>query len=202
MSSDMSSETPTQLPDPDSAPAATHQTVPAQPVSHHVPSNVASALAVIMILLALIGAGATLANVGWAERYWLFLVPIYGVICTFAAWFHTRRIDWTVIRQLLHWSAVALVIVVDFKYIERSGELTSVATGLSSLLLLALGCLLAGIHLQWMFALVGLLLLATAIFISVAQEYMALVILVGLALIAVILVAHHFARKWRIGQTG
>lgn len=184
----MSSETPTNLP----VSGSTHQTTP-----HHVPRNVATTLAVIMMLLALIGAGASLANLGWTERYWLYLVPVFGLICTIAAWFHTRRFDRTVLRQILHWLAVGAVIAVNYRYLSRSGEQTSGATGLSSLLILALGCLLAGIHLEWTFALVGLLLLLIAIFVSVAQEYMALALLVGFALIAVILVVHHFTQKWQ-----
>ncbi len=67
---------------------------------------------------------------------------------------------------------------------------------MSTLLILALGCLLAGVHLEWMFALVGLFLLAIAIMVSVAQEYMALVLLIGAALIAIVLAGHHFAKKW------
>ncbi len=182
----MSSETPANFPDPASVPGATHR----------VPNGVASALAVIMILLALVGAGASLANLSWTERYWLYLVPIFGLICTIAAWFHTRSFDRTVFRQILHWLAVGVVIAVDFRYLSRSGEQTSGATGLSSLLILALGCLLAGIHLEWTFALVGLLLLMTAIIVAVAQEYIALVLLIGFVLIAIILTLYYLKKKW------
>jgi hypothetical protein len=161
-----------------------------------VPITIAAMFAVAMIVLALIGAGATLANVSWAERYWLWLVPIFGVICTLAAWMRTGTLDRTVIRQVLHWLAVGITIAIDFSFFRRSGEQTSITTSLSSMLLLALGCLLAGIHLEWSFALVGLLLLATAVVIAVAQEYMALVIVLGLLLIAVVLIGQHLMRKW------
>jgi hypothetical protein len=161
-----------------------------------VPVTIAAILAAIMMLLALIGAGVTLANVAWAEKYWLTLVPIFGLICVAAAWAQTRTLDRAVIRQVLHWLAVALIIAVNFSIFRRSGEQTSIATGLSTLLILALGCLLAGVHLEWMFALVGLFLLAIAIMVSVAQEYMALALLVGAALIVIVLVGHHFAKKW------
>ena len=191
----MSSETPENLPDPDSASSQMHYSADGTP-PHHVPSNVAAILAVIMMLLALIGAGASLANLSWTERYWLYLVPVFGLICTIAAWFHTRSIDRTVLRQILHWLAVGVVVAVNYRYLSRSGEQTSGATGLSSLLILALGCLLAGIHLEWTFALVGLLLLLTAIIVAVAQEYMALVLLIGFLLIAVILVVYYLKRKW------
>jgi hypothetical protein len=161
-----------------------------------IPVTMAAILAAIMMLLALIGAGATLANVTWAEKYWLWLVPVFGAICTLAAWLRTRTLDRTVIRQVLHWLAVGVTIAIDFSFFRRSGEQTSIATGLSSLLILALGCLLAGIHLEWSFALVGLLLLATAIVVAVAQEYMALVIVLGLLLIVAVVIGHHVVRKW------
>jgi hypothetical protein len=170
--------------------------MPEPETSLPVPANVAAILAAIMMLLALIGAGVTLANVAWAEKYWLTLVPVFGLICIAAAWTRTRTLDRTVTRQVLHWLAVAITIAVNFSFFRRSGEQTSVATGLSTLLILALGCLLAGVHLEWMFALVGLFLLAIAIMVSVAQEYMALALLVGAALIVIVLVGHHFAKKW------
>jgi hypothetical protein len=161
-----------------------------------VPITIAAILAIVMIVLALIGAGATLANVSWAEQYWLWLVPVFGVICTITAWMRTRTLDWTVLRQVLHWLAVGVTIAIDFSFFRRTGEQTSITTSLNSLLLLALGCLLAGIHFEWSFALVGVLLLATAFTVAVAQEYMALVMLLGALLIVAVLVGHHLVRKW------
>jgi hypothetical protein len=168
----------------------------AEPTSEGPSLTISAIFAVVMMVLALIGAGVTLANVSWAEKYWLTLVPIFGLICIAAAWAQTRTLDRAVIRQVLHWLAVALTIAVDFSIFRRTGQQTSIATGLNSLLILALGCLLAGIHLEWMFALVGLLLLAIAVMVSVAQEYMALVVLIGAVLIVAVLVGHHFVKKW------
>ena len=169
----------------------------AEPKGPAVSLAVSAIFAAIMMVLALIGAGVTLANVTWAENYWLTLVPIFGLICIAAAWSQTRTLDRTVIRQVLHWLAVALTIAINFSIFRRSGEQTSIATGLTTLLILSLGCLLAGVHLEWMFALVGLLLLAIAVMVAVAQEYMALVALIGAVLIVAVLVGHHFVRKWR-----
>ena len=66
----------------------------------HVPTNVAQVIAVIMVVLALVGAGITLTNAAWAEKYWLILVPTYGLLCTFAAWYHARALDRMVARQI------------------------------------------------------------------------------------------------------
>ena len=158
--------------------------------------TVAAIFAVAMMVLALIGAGVTLANVSWAEKYWLWLVPVFGLICTLAAWMRTGTLDRTVIRQVLHWLAVGVTIAIDFSFFRRSGEQTSIATRLSSMLLLALGCLLAGIHLEWMFALVGLLLLATAIVVARRAGIYGAGVPDRALLIAVVLVGQHFVRKW------
>jgi hypothetical protein len=68
--------------------------------TRHVPTNVAQVIAVIMVVLALAGVGITLTNAAWAEKYWLILVPTYGLLCTFAAWYHARALDRMVARQI------------------------------------------------------------------------------------------------------
>jgi hypothetical protein len=154
-------------------------------------------MAIAMVLLAMVGAAVTLADAAWARTYWLTLVPIFGVMCTVAAWDDTRALDRMVVRQILHWLSVGLAIILDFNFLQARGEQTAAATGLSSLLILALGCLLAGIHLDWLFAAVGLLLLLMVVIVSVAQEYLALVFLAGVLIIALLLGAQWFTRRMR-----
>jgi hypothetical protein len=137
-------------------------------------------MAGLMALLALVGTGITLADASWAQTYWLTLVPIYGALCVFAAWHSTGRLTGSVLRQILHWLSVAAAIALDFTLLRR-GEQAAAGAGLSSLLILALGCLLAGIHLEWLFALVGLLLLAIFAVVSTAQQYVTVVFLVAAA---------------------
>jgi hypothetical protein len=151
----------------------------------------AGVLAGVMALLALIGTAVTIADVGWARTYWLILVPIYGVLCVFAAWYRTGHFTGSVIRQILHWLSVALAIALDFALLRR-GEQAATGAGLSSLLILALGCLLAGIHLEWLFAIVGLLLLAIFTVVSIASQYMAVIFLITAAVVLV------FAAYWAI----
>jgi hypothetical protein len=148
-------------------------------------------MAGLMALLALIGTGVTVADASWARSWWLSLVPVYGVLCVFAAWHRTGQLTGTVIRQILHWLSVAAAIALDFSLLRR-GEQPAAGAGLSSLLILALGCLLAGIHLEWLFALVGLLLLAIFVVVSVAQQYVTIVFLVAAAAALV------FAAYWAI----
>ncbi|HEX5957238.1 MAG TPA: hypothetical protein VFY92_01100 [Hyphomicrobiaceae bacterium] len=148
-------------------------------------------MAGLMALLALIGTGITLADAQWARPYWLTLVPIYGVLCVIAAWRRTGQLTGSVTRQILHWLSVAAAIALDFAYLRRGGEPAAAATGLSSLLILALGSLLAGIHLEWLFALVGLLLFIIFAVVGLAQYYLTIAFLIAAA--AALILAGYWA---------
>jgi hypothetical protein len=148
-------------------------------------------MAGVMALLALVGTGITLADASWSRAYWLALVPVYGVLCVIAAWQRTGQFTGSVLRQILHWLSVAAVIVLDFTLLRR-GEQPALGTGLSSLLILALGSLLAGIHLEWLFALVGLLLIAIFAVVSLAQQYVTVVFLAAAAVVLI------FAAYWAL----
>jgi hypothetical protein len=148
----------------------------------------------VMALLALVGTAVTLANASWARTYWLVLVPVYGALCVFVAWRRTGQFSGTVLRQVLHWLSVVAAMALDFAYLHGTGEQTATATGLSSLLILALGCVLAGIHLEWLFALVGVLLAAILIIVSLAQQYLTIAFLIG-GLAALIFAAYWVMRK-------
>jgi hypothetical protein len=144
----------------------------------------------IMILLALLGVGLTTANAAVAPTNWVSLVPVYGLLCVFTAWSGAGRgrsgDRYSIVRQVLHWLGIAAALGLDF-YVRGSGQENGVAAGLTALLLLALGCYLAGVHLQWPFAIVGLLLSVTLIFVAEADEFLWLILLIGtLALVAMI----------------
>jgi hypothetical protein len=151
---------------------------------------------IVMIVLALLGAAITLSDARWANRYWLLLVPIYGFISIVTAWRRHGASSSAVGRQMLHWICVAVAIAIDFAYLQSSGQQTSTGTGLSSLLILALGCLLAGVHFDWLFALVGVLLLVTVFIVAVAQEYIMLIFAIGLIVAIVALAAPRLIRRW------
>jgi hypothetical protein len=153
-------------------------------------------IAVIMTLLAILGAAVTMAEAAWAGRYWLFLVPVYGLLCVITAWYHTGAFSESVGRQILHWLCVGVAITVDSAYLHGSGQQTATATGLTSLLILALGCLLAGVHLEWLFALVGLLLLLIVVIVAAFQEYLTLVFVIGALVIVAVLFAPRLLRRW------
>src|SRR5262249_43489268 len=53
--------------------------------------KIASVVAVIMVLLALLGIGLTTTNSAAAPIYWVSLVPIYGLLCVSLAWTRARN---------------------------------------------------------------------------------------------------------------
>jgi hypothetical protein len=158
--------------------------------------KVAAVAALIMVLLALVGIALTTStDYHVASIYWISLVPFYGLLCVATAWRrHGKQFDRKeMVRQGLHWVAIGAALALDF-LLRSSGEETGVAAGLNAMLLLALGCILAGIHFEWLFVVVGLLLTAALVFVVKAEQYLGLTLIVGGLAIAAML-----AYIWLLG---
>jgi hypothetical protein len=165
--------------------------------------TVGTAAAVGMALLALLGVGLTTSSASIAPTYWICLVPVYGAACVAIAWARGRqhgKLAWSAAgRQVLHWAGIAIALGLDF-LVRRTGEESGMAAGMNALLLLALGCYLAGVHLEWVFALVGVLLTVALIIVTKADQYLWLIFVVGAVTIALMiglrwLLAKAHARK-------
>jgi hypothetical protein len=144
--------------------------------------KVAAVTSVIMVLLALIGVGLTTASSGAAPIYWISLVPVYGFLCVGTAWGCKKPDGGTdrsaILRQLLHWTGIAVALALDF-FIRGAGAESGLAAGLNALLLLALGCYLAGVHLHRQFTGVAALLTLTLILGTKADQYLWMIFIVG-----------------------
>jgi hypothetical protein len=167
--------------------------------------KIAAVTSVVMVLLALIGVGLTTASSGAAPVYWISLVPVYGFLCIGTACSHKRSdggLDRSaILRQVLHWLGIALALWLDF-FIRGTGAESGLGAGLNALLLLALGCYLAGVHLHTQFTGVALLLTLTLIVGAKADQYLWMIFIVG-ALSVAAMVGLMFARgalHWRKGQ--
>jgi hypothetical protein len=156
--------------------------------------RVATVVALIMTLLALLGVGLATASKEVAPVYWISLVPIFGVLCMGTAWARTRHSGGggiAVTRQLLHWLGIGVALALEF-LVRRSGEESSTAAGQNALLVLALGCYLAGVHLEWMFVIVGVLLTITLVIVSQAEQYVWLIFVIGGVCIVALFVLQRF----------
>jgi hypothetical protein len=151
-----------------------------------------------MVLLALLGIGLTTTSRAAASTYWISLVPIYGLLCVSLAWARARHDPGArrpaVIRQLFHWLGIGVAVGLDFS-IRGTGVETGTAAGMNALLLLALGCYLAGVHLDWLFVIVGILLTLALLVVAKADQYLWLIFVVGALAIAAML-----AFGWLLGK--
>jgi hypothetical protein len=166
---------------------------PEKPFAIHHSWTVALIGAVVMVVLALVGVALSTTSSAFASTYWVALVPVFGGLCVGTAWLRGQEqghLDRALaIRQVLHWLGVAIALGLDY-YILRTGEETGVAAGMNALLVLALGCYLAGVHLEWLFTLVGVLLTLALIVVSKAEQYLWLIFVAGAATIALLFVLH------------
>ena len=157
--------------------------------------KIASVIAAIMVLLTLLGFALTTTGRSAAPPYWISLAPLFGVLCAATAWARHRHASGLrrndVIRQCLHWLGVAVALGLDF-VVRNTGEETGEAAGLNAMLLLALGCFLAGVHLEWHFALVGVLLCFALLIVVKAEQYVWLIFVVGVLAVAGLLGARWF----------
>jgi hypothetical protein len=95
-----------------------------------------------MVVLAVIGVGLTTVDRPLARRYWMGLVPAYGVLCMATAWSRSRQDALggfgAVGRQLAHWLAIGGAVALDF-WMTGTGEETGAAAGFNALLLAVIG---------------------------------------------------------------
>jgi len=166
-------------------------------------------VAIVMVVLALLGVALTTTDRASAKTYWVSLVPVYGLACVIVAWrravlahqFEGRA----VLRQVFHWLGIGTAISLDF-LIRGSGSETGIASGENALLLLALGCYLAGVHLDRVFILVGLLLMLVLVIVAKAEQYQWLIFVVGGVMVAAMIgswwVLNRYARKHAAAPAG
>jgi hypothetical protein len=153
----------------------------------------------IMIVLALIGVGLTTSRSEIALTYWIWLVPVYGLLCIATAgarqWHEKGLRQLQLVRQVAHWLGIGLALWIDF-LIRRAGEETATAAALNAMMLLALGCYLAGVHLEWHFILVGAVLLLATITVAKANQYSWLIFVVGAFAVVAMLGWRWLITRW------
>jgi hypothetical protein len=160
-----------------------------------------------MVILALIGVALTAAHVSVAERYWIWLVPAYGVLCVVTAFLRARDRGSSfalasVAQQTFHWLVIGGALWLDF-YIGGAAEETGVNVGIDALLLLTVGCMLAGVHLDWLFTFVGGLLALTLLLVVKAEQYVPLIFVVGvLVALGMLLAMRYLGRDAAVGHSG
>lgn len=113
---------------------------------------------ILMLLLAVGGVSWATFTDHPAVAYWVFMVPVFGVICVAEGWRHfsareeRMRLVYT---QALHWAAV-LVAMFLIELPAVRAVINDNAGGLALLILLALGTFDAGLTIRvWRISVVG-----------------------------------------------
>ena len=150
---------------------------------------------IVLLLLSIIGIGITDFSPADSYKYWVAVVPIFCGACLILEWSRVRGkgFKWTTIlrTQLLHWAGLLVAVRLVFEMLHK-GRLDNENTGLVILLLLALSVFLAGIHLGWRLCLVGGFLGAALVAATYLEEYVWILLIIGLVVLAIALLWKHF----------
>ena len=139
-----------------------------------------------VVVLTVIGVALTNIAPAASYRYWLFTVGLFalaGVLTgNLRAREEHRSLFHVTLEQTVHW-AVTLLAVLIVHLMLLSGRLTYEATGLILMLLLGQAVALDGFHRTgWRFALLGLAIMAMALFAAWFAAYVWMVVVGGLLL--------------------
>jgi hypothetical protein len=150
-----------------------------------------TAISITMLLLAFIGVVITDFTPAHAWKYWSFTTLIFAFICVSLSFLTARKYNSfpfaLVGREALHWFSL-IVMVYLVALFMHFGVLSDVLAGLFILTLLTLTTLLAGIHFDAMYILVGLVLAIFALVSAAFVQYFMLIALITLLVAGVALV--------------
>jgi len=151
---------------------------------------------IVLIALSILGIGITDFSPADSYKYWVAMVPIFGGACLILEWSRARGkgAKWsTMLRtQLPHWIGLLVAVRLVFEMLHK-GRLDNENTGLVILLLLALSTFIAGIHLGWRLCLVGGFLAAALVAATYLEEYVWILLIIGLAVSAIVFLWKQFA---------
>jgi hypothetical protein len=152
---------------------------------------------IAVLALTILGVAYTSVSQQPLIGYWEFLAVAVGLVCVTTGWLHIHepkarfRMVWT---QALHWLAFLVAMnIVLLPDVQRM--LTAPATGLSLLMLLALGTFVAGVHVSWQICALGI---AMALFVPAIAWLTEASLFLVLSLVALIGVGMTF--WWRLSH--
>ncbi len=145
--------------------------------------------AVIVTLIVLSTVGIAITNFSPFKSYyfWLAMVPVFGLTSLYIGWSKARkrgegisRIIWV---QLLHWGGLLAAIGLIYLLYSTTGRIDNNQLALLTLLSLALTTFLAGVHFEWRFMLVGVILGAAVAGAAFVEQVIWMIIIPIVALV-------------------
>ena len=138
---------------------------------------------IVMLLLAVVGVALRLP-----ATYWLFITPVYAVICIVAGWrhFETREAHTELVYvQTLNWLALIVAIYILYNT-GVQGVLNTSASALAMLTLLALGTFMAGLQARvWRISALGVVLFLIVPTIGWLEQSIMFLVAASLVVIAI-----------------
>lgn len=120
------------------------------------------AILITLIVLATVGIAITNFRPFESFYFWIAMVPVFGLTSIYIGWTKARnrgegisRIIWV---QLLHWIGLLASIGLVYLLYAKTGSVDNNQLALLTLTCLALATFLAGVHFEWRFMVVGVIL--------------------------------------------
>jgi hypothetical protein len=144
---------------------------------------------ITLVILSVVGIGVMDYSEKFALWYWLSMAPIFAGASLALTWKTAHQKDATaaqhIRRQLFHWLVLVVALLLVF-LMQRFGTLQPATSGLMALLMLAVTCLLAGVHFEWRMAVLGGILTLTfvaGVFVESFFWVLLIVAIVGIFLL-------------------
>ena len=127
-----------------------------------------------MLVLALAGMGFTQASESGSWEFWLFIVLVYAALSLWRSSQSAKQSGQSVgkrlVRELSHW-AILLVFLFVLLILERREIVNRDSASYFALMMLALTCCLAGVHVDWLLLVLGIVLIIMAVAMAMLEQY-------------------------------
>ena len=128
----------------------------------------------VMLVLALVGMGMTQASESGAWEYWLFVVLVYAALGLWKCFRRAKQtgqsIPKSIGRELSHWATLIGFLAV-LLLLERREVVNRQSASYFALMLLALSCFMAGVHIDWLLLVVGVVLAIMLVAMATLEQF-------------------------------
>lgn len=143
---------------------------------------------IVMIILSLVGVGVTDFSPDDGYWYWMIMILVFGMIAVITGFVEAKKGDQHLVKkilvvQVIHWLG-SMATVIGVFLLLNAGRLNNENAALVILLILALTTFLDGIRLGWRFSIAGVFLGVTAIIAAYIEQFMWVVLMLAVVLIA------------------
>ena len=150
--------------------------------------NIGQLIFSALVILAFIGVVITDISPADAHVYWVAMLVVYASVAIYSgrkqAKIKGEKLGGLILKQVIHWGG-SLVAILCVYTLLHTGTVTDEEAGLIILLLLALTTFLAGGHVGWRYYVLGALLALITVVAVYIEEFMWVIMLVGIAIIAI-----------------